>query len=68
MGRGPSVDRMSIWSERQTREACFFVRPGVWRVCHSLATARKLGVVELAGVLPLLTCLSEADLGIRAEA
>ena len=26
------------------------------------------GVVELAGVLPLLACLGEADLGVRAEA
>lgn len=39
-------DRMSISSERQTWEACFLVQPGVWRLCHSLATARKVGVVE----------------------
>ena len=37
---------MSISSERQTWEACLRVQPGIWRVCHSLATARKVGVDE----------------------
>ena len=48
---------MSISSERQAWEACFLqVQPGDCRACHSLAAARKVGVVESEAYFS--TCLT----------